>query len=81
MMDQEDPEEERGPFSEQEQLDAMNLEVARWMNPEYQQNILGVPLNKYLEGEYFDSDSSFWSDPHHPQDFLSGETLEVYYGH
>jgi len=33
MTDQEDPEEDRGPFSEQEQLVAMDLEAARWMNP------------------------------------------------
>ena len=59
----------------------MNLEAARWMNPEYQQDILGVPLDEYLDGEYSDSDSSFWSDPHRPQDFLGGETLEEYYEH
>jgi len=78
--DQEDPEEDRGPLSEQEQLLAMDLEAARWMNPQYQRDTLGVPLDEYLEGEYSDSDDS-WSDPHRPQDFLGGETLEEYYEH
>ena len=60
--DQEDPEEETGPLSDQERLYAMNLEAARWMNPEYQRDTLGVPLDEYLEAEYSDFDSSFWSD-------------------
>jgi len=54
----------------------MILEAARWMNPEYQWDTLRVPLNKYLEAEYSDPDLSIWSDPDHPQDFLSRETLK-----
>ena len=81
MTDKEDPEEETGPLSEEEQEHAMILEAARWMNPEYQRDTLGVPLDKYLEAEYSDPDLSIWCDPDRPQDFLGGETLAEYDKH
>ena len=79
--DQEDPEEEMGPVSEEDRAHAMILEAARWMNPEYQRDTLGVPLDEYLDAEYIDPDLWIWADPDRPQDFLGGETLEEYYEH
>jgi len=75
---QEDPEEETVSFAEQDLQDAIDLDAARWMNRVYQREILGVPLDEYLELEYSDSVSY---DPDCPQDFLGGESLEEYYEH
>jgi hypothetical protein len=70
---QEDPE----PFCGQDVGEAMELEAARWMNPEYQLEMLGVPLDEYLEGDLSDVDD----DAGDYLDFLGGESLEEYYEH
>jgi hypothetical protein len=55
------------------------VQAARWMNMAYQRDILGVPLDEYLDAE--DSDSGHFFDPDLPQDFLGEESLSDYFEH
>ncbi len=71
MTFQDDPE----PLFVQDVGDAMDLEATRWMNPAYQQEILGVSLGEYLEEDLSDIDNNAGDYP----DFLGGESLEEYY--
>jgi hypothetical protein len=73
MTFQDDPIE---PFADQDVGDAMDLEAARWLNPAYQQEMLGVPLSEYL-GELPDVDDDAGDYP----DYLGGESLEEYHEH
>jgi hypothetical protein len=70
----EDPE----PFDGLYDSSAMDLEVARWLNPTYQREILGVPLAEYLEEHLEDGDDGWYERRH---DFLGGETVEEYFEH
>jgi len=63
------------PFSGEDEDHAIDLEVARWMNPDYQLDTLGVPLGEYLE----EDPEGFDFEARH--DFLGGETLEEYREH
>lgn len=72
---QKDPE----PFIGQDDAAAMDLEAARWMNLEYQEDMLGVTLAQFLEDDYFDADDDDNSGNY--PDFLGGESLEEYYEH
>ena len=71
MTFQDDPE----PLTDQYVGDAMDLETARWMNPAYQQEMLGVPLGEYLGELDVDDDEGDYPD------YLGGESLEEYYEH
>jgi hypothetical protein len=75
MTSQDDPE----PFIDQDLEDVMDLEAARWMNADYQHEMLGVSLDEYLDGHVSDDDNrgNFQLRP----SFLGGETLEDYYEH